>query len=189
MAIQVRKGFGPQKQEIDLGKYEGRWSNEEIQSHSKRGKFIRFAFLDLDKFGGDIFHEELINLAIRQDGSRGNTDEDIAYSYDTKGWSYNPFPPIVDTTFRVKDGRTRIRAAIIARCTFIVVAVFAYPDEQDAQVAFVQSLSEGLIGNDDLISRPTKYGDLFEASVAAVTDGGVEHDKTCLLYTSDAADE
>ena len=180
MAIQVRKGFGPQKQEIDLRKYEGRWSNEEIQSHSKRGKFIRFAFLDLNKFGGDIFHEELINLAIRQDGSRGNTDEDIAYSYDTKGWSYNPFPPIVDTTFRVKDGRTRIRAAIIAGCTFIVVAVFAYPDEQDAQVAFVQSLSEGLIGNDDLISRPTKYGDLFEASVAAVTDGGIEHDKTAI---------
>ena len=61
-----------------------------------------------------------------------------------------------------------------------MVAVFAYPDEQDEKKAFVQSLSEGLIGNDDLISRPTKYGDLFEASVAAVTDGGIEHDKTAI---------
>ena len=180
MAIQVRKGFGPQKQDIDLTKYEGRWSEEEIQSHSKRGKFIRFAFLDLSKFGGDLFHEELINLAIREAGSRGNTDKDIAYSYETKGWSYNPFPPIVDTSFKVKDGRTRIRAAMIAGCTFIAVAVFAYPDEEDAQTAFVQSLSEGLIGNDDLISRPTKYEDLFESAVAAVTDGGINHDKTAI---------
>lgn len=180
MDIQVRKGFGPQKQDIDLKRYENRWSEQEIQSHSKRGKFIRFAFLDINKFKGDIFHEELINLAIREDGSRGNADKDIAYSYETKGWSYNPFPPIVDTSFKVKDGRTRIRAAILAGCTFIAVAVFAYPDEEDAQTAFVQSLSEGLIGNDDLISRPTKYGDLFEASVAAVTEGGVDHDKTAI---------
>lgn len=180
MAIQVRKGFGPQKQEIDLRKYEGRWSEEEIQSHSKRGKFIRFAFLDLSKFGGDLFHEELINLAIREGGNRGNADQDIAYSYETKGWSYTPFPPIVDINFKVKDGRTRIRAAMIAGCTFIVVAVFSYPDEDNAKTAFVQSLSEGLIGNDDLISRPTKYGDLFEASIAAVADGGIDHDKTAI---------
>ena len=122
MATTIKKGFGPQKQEIDLKNYENRWSEEEIQSHSKRGTFIRFAFLDLNKFGGDLFHEELINLAIREDGSRGNVDRDIAYSYETKGWSYNPFPPIVDTSFKVKDGRTRIRAAMIAGCTFIVVA-------------------------------------------------------------------
>lgn len=180
MAIKVRKGFGPQKQDIDLSKYENRWSKEEIQSHSKRGTFIRFAFLDLSKFGGDLFHEELINLAIREDGNRSNTDEGIAYSFNTKGWSYDPFPPIVDTTFKVKDGRTRIRAAMLAGCTFIVVAVFSYPEEEDEKKSFVQSLSEGLIGNDDLISRPTKTGDLFEASVAAVTDGGVEHDKTAI---------
>jgi len=180
MAVKVRKGFGPQKQDIDLSKYENRRSEEEIQSHSKRGTFMGFAFLDLSKFGGDLFHEELINLAIREDGNRSNTDQDIAYSYNTKGWSYDPFPPIVDTTFKVKDGRTRIRAAMLAGCTFIVVAVFAYPDEQDEKKAFVQSLSEGLIGNDDLISRPTKYGDLFEASVAAVTDGGIKHDKTAI---------
>lgn len=180
MTIQVRKGFGPQNQDIDLTKYEGRWSEEEIQRHSKRGKFIRFAFLDLNKFGGDLFHEELINLAIREDGSRGNADQGIAYSYETKGWSYNPFPPIVDTSFKVKDGRTRIRAAMLAGCTFIAVAVFAYPDEADAQTAFVQSLSEGLIGNDDLISRPTKEADLFEAGIAAVTDGNIQHDKTAI---------
>ena len=176
----VRRGFGPNSQDIDLEKYEGRWSEEEIQSHSKRGKFIRFAFLDLERFENDAFHEELLNLAIREDGNRDDADQGIAHSFYTKGWSYDPFPPIVDTSFKVKDGRTRIRAAILAGCTFIAVAVFSYPDEDDSEKAFVHSLSEGLIGNDDLISRPTKYGDLFEAGIAAVTDGGIEHDKTAI---------
>jgi|TARA_R100000030_G_scaffold100249_2_gene92860 hypothetical protein len=181
MTITVRKGFGPQKQDIDLTKYEGRWSDKEIQSHSKRGKFIQFAFLDLKKFGGDIVCEELNNMAIRKDGNRDNVDKDIAYSYEMKGWSYDPFPPIVDTSFNTKDGRTRIRAAILSGCTFIPVAVFSYPDS-DPSVAYVQNLSEALIGNDDLISRPTKEGDLFEAAVAAITNGGIKHDKTAISY-------
>jgi hypothetical protein len=175
-----------EKQDIDLNEYENRWSEEEIQNHSKRGKFIRFTFLDLKKFGDNENHEELNNIAIRQDGNRDNADKNIAYSYKIKGWSYNPFPPIVDTSFNLKDGRTRIRAAIRAGFTLIPVAVFEYPDEKDTQTAYVQRLTEGLIGNDDLISRPTKYGDLFEAGIAAVTNGGVDHNKTAiadLLFT------
>jgi 2-oxoglutarate dehydrogenase complex dehydrogenase (E1) component-like enzyme len=39
MTIRRRKGFGPD-QVIDLDKYENRWTEEEIQSHVKRGKFI-----------------------------------------------------------------------------------------------------------------------------------------------------
>jgi len=182
MSIKRRKGFGPKdnKQEINLENYEGRWSQEEIQSHTKRGTFIRFAFLDLEKFGGDIYHEELINIAIRSDGNRDRSDEGICRSFKTKGWKYHPFPPIVDIKFKVKDGRTRIRAAILAGETFIPVAVFSYPDEEDTKLAFVQSLSEGLIGNDDLISRPTKAADLIEAGIAAITEGGVQHDKTAI---------
>lgn len=182
MSVKRRKGFGPEndKQEIDLEKYEGRWSDEEIQSHTKRGTFIRFAFLDLDKFGGDIYHEELINIAIRSNGNRDRGDEGICRSFNTKGWKYEPFPPIVDIKFRVKDGRTRIRAAILAGERFIPVAVFSYPDEENVKTAFVQSLTEGLIGNDDLISRPTKAADLIEAGIAAITDGGIKHEKSAI---------
>ena len=182
MSIRRRKGFGPDndKQEVNLDKYEGRWTEEEIHSHTKRGTFIRFAFLELDKFGGDIYHEELINIAIRAAGNRDRADEVIARTYKNKGWKYDPFPPIVDTCFKVKDGRTRIRAAILAGEKFIPVAVFSYPDEEDAKVAYVQSLSEGLIGNDDLISRPTKAVDLIEAGISAITDGNIQHDKTAI---------
>ena len=63
MSIRRRKGFGPD-QVIDLDKYESRWTEEEKQSHVKRGKFIGFRFLDLSKYGGDYLHEELFNIAI-----------------------------------------------------------------------------------------------------------------------------
>lgn len=176
MSVRRRKGFGPD-QIIDLDKYENRWTEEEIQSHVKRGKFIGFRFLDLTKYGGDPYHEELLNIAIRADGNRDNADVTISKSYKKKGWQYGPFPPIVSTREIPKDGRTRIRAAILAGETFIVVAVFDYPEEEDQKTAYVQSLSEGLIGNDDLISRPTKPKDIVEAGISAVTEGNIEHDK------------
>ena len=177
MSIKRRKGFGPD-QVIDLDKYENRWTEEEKQSHVKRGKFIGFRFLDLSKYGGDPYHEDLLNIAIRADGNRDNADKAIAQSYIKKGWRYEPFPPIIDVREKVKDGRTRIRAAIISREPFIAVAVFDYPEEEDKKTAYVQSLSEGLIGNDDLISRPTTYKDLHEAGMSAATAGNIEHDKT-----------
>lgn len=180
MSIRRRKGFGPD-QVIDLDKYENRWTEEEIQSHVKRGKFITFKFLDLTKYGGDYYHPDLLNIAIRYDGNRDNADEGICKSYKKKGWQYGPFPPIVDISDIPKDGRTRIRAAIKAGESFIVVAVFDYPEEEDEAKAYVQSLSEGLIGNDDLISRPTKYKDIFEAGLSAVKHGGIpEDDKTAI---------
>tara|TARA_B100001778_G_C18537833_1_gene606791 strand:+ start:137 stop:1240 length:1104 start_codon:yes stop_codon:yes gene_type:complete len=180
MSLQKKRGFGPD-QVVDLGNYENRWTAEEIQSHVKRGKFIGFRFLDLKKYAGDYLHEELYNIAIRADGNRGNADITISQSYEKKGWRYDPFPPIIDVKENVKDGRTRIRAAIIKNETFIPVAVYDYPEETDEKTAYVQCLSEGLIGNDDLLTRPTKYGDLLEAGISAVTDGNIEHDKTEII--------
>ena len=178
--LKKKRGFGPD-QVIDLDNYENRWTPEEIQSHVKRGTFIGFRFLDLTKYAGDYLHEELYNIAIRADGNRGNADSKIALSFEKKGWKYDPFPPIIDVKENVKDGRTRIRAAIINNETFIPVAVFNYPEEKDEKTAYVQSLSEGLIGNDDLITRPTTYNDLLEAGISAVTDGNIERDKTEII--------
>ena len=176
MSIRRRRGYGPD-QIIDLDKYENRWTEEEIQSHVKRGKFIGFRFLDLTKYGGTYLHDDLYNIAIRAEGNRDNADVAISKSYKRQGWRYDSFPPIIDVKENPKDGRTRIRAAIMAGETFIVVAVFDYPEEEDKETAHVQSLSEGLIGNDDLITRPTKYKDLHEAGVSAVKHGNIEHDR------------
>lgn len=176
MSIRQRKGYGPD-QVIDLDLYKNKWSEEEIKSHVKRGEFITYRYLDLAKYGGDPFTEELLNIAIRHDCNADNADRGIAQSYKKKGWKYDPFPPIIDTKENVKDGRTRIRGAIINGEQFIPVAVFEYPEESEYP-EYVQQLSEGLIGNDDLITRPTKSKDLYTAAVAAVTKGHVPHNKT-----------
>ena len=179
MSVTRQRGFGPD-QVVDLDRYKGRWTNEECERHTKRGRFLGFRFLDLAKYGGDYLHEELLNIAIRAEGNKDNADHVIAASYKKIGWSYDPFPPIVDLKGIVKDGRTRIRAAIIAGEKFIAVAVFEYPDEEDDDTAYVHSLSEGLIGNDDLVSRPTKYKDLLEAGIAATTTGNIPHEKSAI---------
>jgi len=180
MSITRRKGFGPD-QIVDLKNYENRWTEEEIQSHVKRGKFIRFGFLDLTKYGGDAYHEDLLNIAIRASGNRDNADVGISKSYKKKGWKYDPFPPIVSLEGVVKNGRTRIRAAILNGEKFIPVAIFEYPEEENKKTAFVQSLAEGLIGNDGLIERPAKRADLFEAGLAAVTDGNIKENRTDII--------
>jgi len=167
MAITRRKGFGPD-QVVDLDKYKDRWTNEEIQSHVKRGKFITYKFLDLTKYGGDIYHSDFDNIGIRYDGNRDNAHVIITKSYKRVGWQYSSFPPIVDIKDNIKDGRTRIKAAINAGETFIAVAVFDYPEENDEVTAYIHQLSEGLIGNDDLYTRPTNYKGIFESGLAAV---------------------
>ena len=123
----------------------------------------------------------MLNIAIRASGNRDNADVGISKSYKKKGWKYDPFPPIVSLEGKVKNGRTRIRAAILNGEKFIPVAIFEYPEEEDKKIAFVQSLAEGLIGNDGLIERPAKRADLFEAGLAAVTDGNIKEDRTEII--------
>ena len=45
----------------------------------------------------------------------------------------------------------------------------------------VQELSEGLIGNDGLISRVTKFEDLVEACISAVKHGKVREERPAIL--------
>ena len=51
----TKKGFG---QEDDLGNYEGRWSQEECNNHTKRGVFVKFSYMyigDLDYSDEQIY--------------------------------------------------------------------------------------------------------------------------------------
>lgn len=170
--IKKKKGFG---QELDLSRYENRWTQEECDSHQKRGKFLKFVFFDISKL--DYFDEQLHNAAIRSTGSKDRGDEKIKHSYSVKGWRYDDFPPIIGTDGRIRDGRTRIRAALLRGEPFIPAALFVYEEDEKVN-KFVSDLSEGLIGNDGLISRPTTFDDLSEAAVSAIKVGAVMHDKT-----------
>ena len=94
----------------------------------KSSVLIDFAKISLK--GYNLWDDELNNAAVRDDQNKDHADEDIAYSYKKDGWLYSSFPPIISTDGSIKDGRTRIRAALLAGWDSILVAIFSYDDEK-----------------------------------------------------------
>ena len=177
------RGFG-NGQIVDISNYNGR--EKEAQENTKRGKFIYFGFLDLSKYydsngNPNFLHPDLLNIAIRAKQNLENNDGRIARDYKRRGWNYGPFPLQADINTGVpKNGRTRIRAALRNRERFIPCAWFNYQETKIVS-KHVQNLSEGLIANDGLVSTVTKFEDLVEAGIDAVTEGGVKEDKQSIL--------
>lgn len=180
---QKYQGFG-NGQQVDISNYQGR--ENEAPENTKRGSFSTFGFLPLNKYylpdgKPNFLHPDLLNIAIREQQNKDNADKRIARDYKRKGWSYVPFPLQVDIkTGKPKNGRTRIRAALLNGEKLIPCAYFDY--EEDNKVSdHVQELSEGLIGNDGLVSRVTKFEDLVEAGISAVKHGEVNEDRKSIL--------
>jgi DNA-binding transcriptional ArsR family regulator len=172
--IKKKRGFDCH---LDLDRYENRWTQEEKNAHTKRGKFLNFFFFEISRL--DYSDEQLHNTAIRSTGNKDKADEKILHSYRKKGWRYDDFPPIISADGKIKDGRTRIRAAILAGETHIPAARFVF-DEDDNVDPYVASLTEGLIANDGLVNRPTTFDDLSESGVSAVKSGAILHEKTAI---------
>ena len=119
------------------------------------------------------------NAAIRANGNKDRADEKIKHSYSRVGWKYNDFPPIVGTDGRIRDGRTRIRAAILAGEEWIPVAIFVFQEDETVD-EFVANLSEGFVANDGLVNRPTTFEDLSEGGVDFIKSGAIMHEKTAI---------
>ena len=103
--IKTYKGFG-NSQVVDVSNYQGR--ENEAPENTKRGNFITFGFLDLNKYylpnGEPNFsHADLLNIAIREKQNKDNAHKRIARDYKRKGWSYVPFPLQVD----IKTGKLK----------------------------------------------------------------------------------
>ena len=177
------KGFG-NGQIVDISKYDGR--EKEAKETTKRGKFVDWGYFSLEKYYDtngkpNLLHPDLLNIAIRADQNLASNDLRIARDYKRRGWNYGPFPLQVDINTGIpKNGRTRIRAALRNGEKFIPCAWFNY-EETNKVSGLVQELSEGLIGNDGLVSTVTKFEDLVEAGIEAVTKGGVKEDKQTIL--------
>ena len=177
------KGFG-NGQTVDITQYKGR--EKEAQENTKRGKFVCFGLLDLSKYylpngKPNLLHPDLLNIAIREKQNKDNADKRISRDYKRKGWSYSPIPLQVDIkTGKPKNGRTRIRAALRNGERFIPCSYFDYTKDKKVS-KHVQELSEGLIGNDCLISRPTRFEDLVEACISAVKHGKVREERSSIL--------
>jgi hypothetical protein len=161
--------------DLDLKYYEGRWSQEEANSHQKYGTFVKFSFLDIST--KKLYDDDLNNAAVRSEQNKDDATDDIAYSYEEHGWDYNPFPPIISTTGKLKDGRTRIRAAISAGWKRIPVAIFTYDPSVPEEVSDVV---DGLIANNHLVSRRASMGDITSSGVYLVGKGYINRDQASI---------
>ena len=161
--------------DLDLKHYEGRWAIEHINSRQKYGKFVKFSFLDIST--KKLYDDDLNNAAVRSDQNKDDATDDIAYSYEEHGWDYNPFPPIISTQGKIKDGRTRIRAAIAAGWKRIPVAIFSYDVEVSEEVSDVV---DGLIANDHLVARRASMNDFIAAGVYLVGKGYINQDQASI---------
>lgn len=161
--------------DLDLDQYEGRWTEDQLNSRQKFGTFVKFSFLDIST--RKVYEDELNNTHVRSGQNNDNAHDDIAYSYDEHGWDYNPFPPIISTTGKIKDGRTRIRAALIAGWKRIPVAIFSYDEKVDEAMSDVV---DGLIANDHLVARRARTEDFITAGVYLVGKGLINQDQASI---------
>lgn len=161
--------------DLDVSNYNNRWSSDQLNSRQKYGTFVKFSFLDISS--KKIYDDDLNNTAVRSQQNKDDATDDIAYSYDEHGWDYNPFPPILSTTGKIKDGRTRIRAAIVAGWKRIPVAIYSYSPEIDEEMSDVV---DGLIANDHLVARRASMNDFIDAGVYLVGKGLINQDQSSI---------
>lgn len=164
--------------DLNVKNYDGRWTIEQLNSRQKYGTFVKFSFLDISS--KKVYDDDLNNAAVRSEQNKDkeyNSTEDIAYSYEQHGWDYTPFPPIISTTGRIKDGRTRIRAAIEAGWKRIPVAIFSYDSKVNEEMS---NVVDGLIANDHLVARRATTNDFINAGVYLIGKGLINQDEASI---------
>lgn len=161
--------------DIDIQEYEGRWTEEQINSHQKHGKFLKFSKYDISGF--HVYDDQLSNAAVRSIQNNDGATSEITYSYEEHGWDYSCFPPIVSTRGNIMDGRTRIRAALISGWKHIPVAVFSYDESVEEEILKV---TNGLLANDHLVARRSTMNDFIHAGVHLVSNGYINRDQASI---------
>ena len=164
--LEDKKGFDPivTCAELDPQEYIKNDVYKQVHKKQKFGKFIKFAKISLK--GYNLWDDELNNAEVRDDQNKDHADEDIAYSYKKDGWLYSSFPPIISTDGSIKDGRTRIRAALLAGWDHILVAIYSY-DEDKVDPVYA-SITNGLIANNHTTARTATMNDFIKAGKALI---------------------
>jgi hypothetical protein len=140
-------------------------NSDYVKNKQKNAKFIEYSWLDISKYNLD--HEELNNIAIRHEQNMGKDDDSIAHSYETTGWDIGSFPPIVGTDGIIRDGRTRIRAAIKKDQKYIPCAIYSYENNSSVR----SKNTNGLIANKHQTQNKTGWHDFIAAGVDIIAAG------------------
>ena len=160
--VTVRKVFNTT---IDVRDYLKTFDQAACEAIQVGAVFVRFAWLDISDYTFD--DERLENIGIRADQNPIEDAEDMSYSLSYKGWNAGYFPVIVSTNGRVKDGRTRILAAILAGEQYVPCAVFEYEDDD----SILMQISNGLVANIGDPRRIAKGNDFVVAGIRIIEAG------------------
>ena len=176
--LEDKKGFNPivTCAELDPQEYIKNDVYKQVHKKQKFGKFIKFAKIPITKY--KLWHDQLNNAEVRDDQNKDHADEDIAYSYKKDGWLYTSFPPIISTDGSIRDGRTRIRAAILAGWDQILVAIYSYDEDKvDPEYA---SITNGLIANNHTTARSATMNDFIKAGKSLIKRDKLEREHSAI---------
>ena len=176
--LEDKKGFNPivTCAELDPQEYIKNDVYKQVHKKQKFGKFIKFAKIPITKY--KLWHDQLNNAEVRDDQNKDHADENIAYSYKKDGWLYTSFPPIISTDGSIRDGRTRIRAAILAGWDQILVAIYSYDEDKvDPEYA---SITNGLIANNHTTARSATMNDFIKAGKSLIKRDKLEREHSAI---------
>jgi len=176
--LEDKKGFNPivTCAELDPQEYIKNDVYKQVHKKQKFGKFIKFAKIPITKY--KLWHDQLNNAEVRDDQNKDHADENIAYSYKKDGWLYTSFPPIISTDGSIRDGRTRIRAAILAGWDQILVAIYSYDEDKvDPEYA---SITNGLIANNHTTARSATMNDFVKAGKSLIKRDKLEREHSAI---------
>ena len=129
----------------------------------KGGTFQYYTFINLDAVDTDDL--EYSNVTIRSNSGISTTEPivDMSNSFSVNGFDVSHFPPIFGTDGKIRDGRTRIKAAKKNSERHIAVAVYEYDDTSPLNMTI-----NGLQANLHPPATGTKMLDFIDAGIALV---------------------
>ena len=130
------------------------------------GTFSHFGWYNVSRFKGNLYSEELSNLGVRLSQDLEREQDDFNHHLRREGWDINFFPPIVSLTDNLpKNGRKRVRSAVMEDEKYIPVAFYTYPLETTEGKGKRNHITNGLKANiPSDHGDPAKFADFFNGA-------------------------
>lgn len=135
-------------------------------------KFIKFCWLDISEKKHD--DPDLTNEDVRAEQNDRYEDLQNMKTSLSHGWNNTFFPPCLGTDGRLRDGRSRVLAAMDLGEKWMIVALYSY---EDAENPLTNYLVNSLRANDDHpAAQLTKSADYEGAAVRLIIKGELKND-------------
>lgn len=165
--VTIRPIFGTT---VDVLGYYDTFDQTACMAKQTGATFIKFGWYDISEYTYD--DERLENRGVRSKQNKIDATEQMLHNLSYKGWDSGYFPPIVSTNGKLKDGRTRIRAAIRAGQKYIPCAIYEYVNDSSVR----SKNSNGVKANYSDPRTPVTMKDFETAGVDIILAGEMKND-------------